>query len=215
MPCLEKLMAMLALFARKPCVRSLKSSLCIWSQAVRLCFSEFSTSSLFPPPIFLFLQLFFFFKFSSHLPSFRFLSNCLMCKHVMIAEFKSVCVPQQTDFFLCVFDFCTVLMCTFQANFTQMHRAVFCILVLLHPKRGTQFASSYLQAQSVMHREFNIWFFSPVIFQFIPELLLEGTESLTWEQTPWEVWISLTLSYGIYWHSFPQNNQLPHQGGST
>lgn len=181
MTCLEKIMAMLMLcLLEKPCVRSLESSLCIWSQAGHLDFSEFSTSSLFPPPFFFFF-LFLQFFFSSHLPSFLFFSNCLMCKHVNDCRIQER-VSQQADFFLHVFDFCLVAVCALQANSPRVGRWVFCVLVLLYPKRCTQFASSYLQAQLVMHREVNTWFFTPVTFRFTPEPLLEGTESLHWEQ---------------------------------
>lgn len=101
----------------------------------------------------------------------------------LIAELR-VCVPQQADFFsLHVFDFCRYV--CFAGKFHPSAYmsilyfifvfCVFCALFCIYPKRGTWFGSSSLQAQSVMHRKFNIWFFITVTFHFTPELLLEGT----------------------------------------
>lgn len=62
-----------------------------------------------------------------------------------------------------------------EANLTEMH---FFLLMLLYPKRNKQFASSYLQAKSVLHRETNTQFSTPVSFHFAPELLPGRMESL-------------------------------------
>lgn len=159
MTCLEKIMAMLMLcLLEKPCVRSLESSLCIWSQAGHLSFSEFSTSSL-SPPHFSFFSFFYSFFSPRIYRAFFFFLTASCVSMWMIAEFKSVCHSRQIFSSMCLI-FCMVAVCALQANSPRVHRWVFCVLVLLYPKRCTQFASSYLQAQSVMHREVNTWFFT-------------------------------------------------------